>query len=74
MKILKHGDVREFTCKACGCRYVAGINEVGDAGFYQYMACPECGVENNYKGENDAGGNEQAPVQEAVQGGDHADR
>ncbi len=50
MKVIKHGEVLEFTCAGCGCRYAAGRKEVCDAGFYLHVGCPECGTDNRYDG------------------------
>ena len=78
MKVIRHGEVVRFKCAVCGCRYVAGINEVTNCGFYLRADCPECGSWNKqYDGseeEEHAGGDEQAAVQEAVQGGADEDR
>lgn len=48
MKILKHGDMmkRRFTCKFCGCVFVADRSEYSTAasGNNFFVRCPECGV------------------------------
>lgn len=46
MKILKHGKKlsRLFTCKYCGCVFVADLNEYGVAasGDNFFVVCPDC--------------------------------
>ena len=48
MKIISHGKTYEYICDGCGCRYVAGENEVTNCGFFFKSVCPECGAENKY--------------------------
>lgn len=47
MKILKHGDMmlRKFTCKFCGCVFVADRSEYQIAASLDnfYVRCPDCG-------------------------------
>ena len=44
MKILKHGNLRprKFTCRYCGCEFVANIKEYTMFDNWIYMNCPEC--------------------------------
>ena len=45
MKILKHGDkaLRKFTCKFCGCVFVADRNEyITTDSNYFHATCPDC--------------------------------
>ena len=49
MKVIEHGETLEFECTGCGCKYVAGKNEVRDCGFYVDAECPECGTTNKPK-------------------------
>ena len=56
MKILKHGDLkpRKFTCRTCGCEFVANRDEYGSYSIYCpdtldnievcRVYCPDCGM------------------------------
>lgn len=66
MRIIKPGKTFTIECNACECRYIVGINEIVNCGFFHKSACPECGHENtlNIKKFNvdkeDKNGNENA--------------
>lgn len=49
MKILKHGNLipRLFTCKKCGCVFVADMKEysIAASGDNFFVTCPECKIE-----------------------------
>ncbi len=47
MKVIKKGTVISFSCGACNCEFVAGINVVNtpDNGENYYVCCPVCGTE-----------------------------
>ena len=55
MKVIKKGDIIEFTCKACGCFFIEAVNKttLAYAGVHDpdhtengtYMTCPCCGNE-----------------------------
>ena len=47
MKIIEKGTVVQFSCNACNCKFVAGINVVStpDKGENYYADCPMCGSE-----------------------------
>lgn len=46
MKIIEHGNLmpRLFTCKCCGCKFVADMKEyqiaINESAFF--VSCPEC--------------------------------
>lgn len=45
MKILKHGELKErkFTCKKCGCEFIADMSEYCFGITDDYMVdCPDC--------------------------------
>ena len=46
MRIIKHGKIIPFHCDACGCEFVAGINEVGyySERLRSSCECPCCGA------------------------------
>ena len=54
MEILKHGDLKErrFTCKTCGCEFVANMKEYRSSILYTLtyftVKCPYCDKENCY--------------------------
>lgn len=65
MKIIKSGRIFTIECIACECKYVIGINEAEDCGFFHKSICPECGHESTFKIKNfnvgeDKNGNEDA--------------
>lgn len=45
MKIINHGKILAFECKSCECKFVAGLHETTDCGFFFKTNCPECGSE-----------------------------
>lgn len=59
MRVTKPGEIVKFSCGACGCEFVTGINvaETNDKGENYYCHCPTCGsechadVNNRSKGE-----------------------
>jgi hypothetical protein len=51
MKILKHGKLKErkFTCKICGCEFIADISEYRFSLADDFMVCcPDCKKEACY--------------------------
>lgn len=44
MKILNHGNLkpRKFTCRYCGCEFVANAKEYNVFESWIYMYCPDC--------------------------------
>ena len=45
MRILKHGDLKDkcFTCDACGCEFIANMNEYSFDGYNTFeVVCPDC--------------------------------
>ena len=66
MKILKHGNIQShtFTCKRCGCEFIAFANEYTETQvrdpitckiFWTFanVDCPECGQHNTKEVQND---------------------
>lgn len=47
MRVTKPGEIVKFSCGACGCEFVAGINtaKTNDKGENYYCHCPTCGAE-----------------------------